>query len=192
MLSVVIAGVVLFCASVGGLWLAKISPSYQDCDAYYKQGSAYEESPNSQKERVRRFVRCEGKFFDANKEAIAAGATTVIAWFTLALWLATRRQAQLTRIAVEAAKTSADALPNIERAYLFMVLSDWVCDASAPYGDGTKFLHAGRFYARYYFVNHGKTPAIIHEIRVGTRLSGEPLGPLSGPKPPTSLSEITP
>jgi len=81
---------------IGALWLAKLSPSYRECDANRKQDPAYHESANSQAERARRFVICEGAFFDANKEAITAGATIAIAIFTLVLWLATSRNARLT------------------------------------------------------------------------------------------------
>src|SRR6185312_6761405 len=86
----------IVCAIGAALWAAKLSHSYQECDASYKHGYAYPENANSQQERARRFIVCEGAFFDANKEAITAGATIAIAVFTLVLWLATGRQAEIS------------------------------------------------------------------------------------------------
>src|SRR5947207_8215761 len=69
---------------LGALWLAKLSPSYKQCDAHEKQYAATEKARNSQEERARRFVICEGAFVDANREAITAAATVAIAAFTRA------------------------------------------------------------------------------------------------------------
>ncbi len=88
----------------GLLWLAKLSPSYRECDADYKQHPAYSESTNSHKERIRRFVLCEGAFFDANHDAITAIATLAIAIFTLTLWRATKRQVGLSEQNVAVAR----------------------------------------------------------------------------------------
>lgn len=57
--------------------------------------------------------------------------------------------------AANAAKDSADALPAIERAYVFVV----------PKID-PDILSSGGFMVHYYFVNHGKTPAVIDGIEV--------------------------
>ena len=69
---------------LGALWLAKLSPSYKQCDAHEKQYAATEKARNSQEERARRFVICEGAFVGANREAITAAATVAIAAFTRA------------------------------------------------------------------------------------------------------------
>jgi hypothetical protein len=84
----IIAWALVICIA-GLFWLAKLSSSYRQCDSAYKQDAAYHEATNSQQERIRRFVICEGEFFDANKEAVTAAATVAIAAFTLILWLAT-------------------------------------------------------------------------------------------------------
>jgi hypothetical protein len=55
------------------------------------------------------YVSCTGTFIDANSGGITALATLVIAAFTVTLWLATSRQAKLTREAFVADK----------RAFLF-------------------------------------------------------------------------
>jgi hypothetical protein len=57
--------------------------------------------------------------------------------------------------AANAAKDSADALPAIERAYVFVVPKL-----------NQDILSSGGFGVHYYFVNHGKTPAIIDGIEV--------------------------
>jgi hypothetical protein len=90
------AWALILCAAASFLGLAKLSPSYRQCDAEHKQSPRNQETANSQQERARRFIICEGAFFDANKEAVTAAATVAIAAFTLILWLATSRQARLT------------------------------------------------------------------------------------------------
>src|SRR6267154_4374112 len=94
---------------LGALWLPKLSPSYKQCDAHEKQYAATEKARNSQEERARRFVICEGAFVDANREAITAAATVAIAAFTLVLWLATSRQARLTAQTIALARDEFNA-----------------------------------------------------------------------------------
>jgi hypothetical protein len=107
-------------AVIGAVWLVKLSPSYRECDANRKQDPAYHESANSQGERARRFVICEGAFFDANKEAITALATIAIAGFTLTLWLATTEQGRLTRESIDLGNRefAATHRPRIRVAYI--------------------------------------------------------------------------
>ena len=53
---------------------------------------------------VSAYIGCTGTFIDANSGGITALATLVIAAFTATLWLATSRQAKLTREAFVADK----------------------------------------------------------------------------------------
>jgi hypothetical protein len=124
----------LLFAFAGALWLGKLSPSYRQCDANNKQGHAYNESANSQQERTRRFIVCQGAFFESNREAVTAVATVFIAVFTLTLWLATGRQARLTTKAIALTQetitlTRQDFLathgPRLILREAFSLLTDW-------------------------------------------------------------------
>jgi hypothetical protein len=115
---VVIAGFIF--AAIGALWLAKLSPSYRECDGNRKRDPAFHASANSQAERARRLVICEGAFFDANKEAITALATIAIAGFTLTRWLATTEQGRLTSESIDLGNRefAATHRPRIRVAYI--------------------------------------------------------------------------
>jgi hypothetical protein len=67
---------------------------------------------------VEHSIRCSGEFVEANSAAITALAAILVAAFTASLWIATGRQAKLTRQAVMAGKrafvfpTGVVALPE--------------------------------------------------------------------------------
>jgi hypothetical protein len=87
----------------------------------------------------------------------------------LLLWTLryTRRATEAAAVAAKAARDSADALPNVERAYIFIEIHPNVADGirrtlselmnKTGYRDGNLTLSAD---IRYQFINHGKTPAI--------------------------------
>jgi hypothetical protein len=133
-------------------------------------------SPQTAEDRIADYTWWLGAF-----TLLLAVVSSVQIFFLIRADKTARTSADAAKTAAKAAQASAEALPNIERAYLFMRLSDYVCTATTQYFDGTTGnpnpVHAGNFYARYFFGNHGKTPAVLHEIRVGTKLSTEPLDP---------------
>jgi hypothetical protein len=65
---------------------------------------------NSLEETGNPYVYCSGKFFGENYGGISAFATVIVAAFTVTLWAATSRQAQLTK----------DALIANNRAFVFV------------------------------------------------------------------------
>jgi hypothetical protein len=68
-----------------------------------------------------------------------------------------------TQKAADAAKDAAVALPWLERAYIFIEnITSKDFDASLTLGGTTK----GRFAIDYSFKNHGRTPAILRDIRI--------------------------
>ena len=108
-----------------------------------------------------------------------------IALFTLTLWIATNllwrtsirhanhmeRSVKIAEKAAAAARDSADALPILERAFVFIYT-----EFQQSYLDSTKTIadaverHRTIFdiTTAFEFVNHGKTPAIIKEISFGS------------------------
>jgi len=74
------------------------STSFQQCIA------TAEENPSALGVTVDSYVRCTGRFVKTYEAAITALATIVIAAFTGTLWIATSRQAELTREALIADK----------------------------------------------------------------------------------------
>src|SRR6266403_1067820 len=108
-----------------------------------------------------------------------------IALFTLTLWIATNllwrtsirhanhmeQSVKIAEKAAAAARDSADALPILERAFVFIYT-----EFQQSYLDSTKTIadavesHRTIFdiTTAFEFVNHGKTPAIIKEISFGS------------------------
>ncbi|MGA9851919.1 MAG: hypothetical protein WBR15_03215 [Gammaproteobacteria bacterium] len=133
------------------------------------------------------YVTCILNWLEAYSGVITAIATLMIGGFTYTLWRSTRKlwkEAEASRIiskdsadaakgsadaamiAAEAAKKSADALPRIERPYIFV--------------DGDKHTLSGNMrYTELVFKNYGKTPAIITRIqtRLVRKVEGEPNKP---------------
>jgi hypothetical protein len=71
-------------------------------------------------------------------------------------------------ISANAAKAAAEALPAIESSYVFLRLEQSSV-TPAFRSPGIRSL-----WVKYNFINHGKTPAVIQEIRVGIkRLAGD-------------------
>jgi hypothetical protein len=115
-----------------------------------------------------------GRWIQVHSAFVTAAATFAIAAFTWALWWATRRlwkasleqsrdmktSLKIAQEAADAAKDSADALPIMERAYIFSkVIPSRKIEIFHEGFDYDKGLEAV-----LYLINHGKTPAIIKEI----------------------------
>jgi hypothetical protein len=115
------------------------------------------------------------KIIDIVSIAFTAISTLAIAIFTLFLvcynkkmWKTTIRSVEATEIAAKAAKESAEALPAIERAYVFVEV-EYGCKNPKPH-DVDYFANAlyGKFRDFNFQVilhNHGKTPAIVSHVR---------------------------
>ena len=74
-----------------------------------------------------------------------------------------------SKISAGAAEKSANALPSIERAYLFIdeeIKLNSVGDArTAPAGE-PELVENANYVIKFTFINHGKTPAILEAIRM--------------------------
>ena len=120
--------------------------------------------------------------------AISALATVIIAAFTFTLWVATNGQARLTKIAAYAARDATEALPVVERAYVYPEIvsaediAECIRHARVFYfdefaADGSP--NADRPAAEiaklsFRLRNYGKTPAILKSLFAG--LGAYPLG----------------
>jgi hypothetical protein len=104
-----------------------------------------------------------GTWASDNHDAIEALAAIVSAFFAIVLTGSTIGLWIVTRTAANAAQKSANALPAIERAYVFVVPTI-ISSKTMPKMKGVS----------YHFVNHGKTPAIINGIE-------RHFAPLTGP-----------
>jgi hypothetical protein len=83
------------------------SPTFQQCVATHEadeSGDSPKENPSIFGVTVDSYVRCSGSFVKTYESAIGAVATILIAAFTATLWVATSRQAELTREAFVADK----------------------------------------------------------------------------------------
>jgi len=88
------------------------SPVFQGCIEKYYQTNTDASTNNDKTASISILItniRCTGDFIDANATSITALATIIIAAFTGTLWIATSRQAQLTR----------DAFIADKRAFVF-------------------------------------------------------------------------
>lgn len=91
--------------------------------------------------------------------------TGVIGASTALLWGATRDS-------VNAARDAAEALPNVERAYVFMVPElEWSHQVRFSTGIGT---YNSRIAVKFTIENHGKTPAVIESIDAKLDVLNEP------------------
>jgi hypothetical protein len=106
-------------------------------------------------------------------DAIDAISTAVVAFFAAVLFFVTREQVRLTKISADAAlvsaraaRDSADALPNLDRAYIFIEIDPHFSR------DIQSVLSRVDRDARiaFQFINHGKTPAIIKAISASFRI----------------------
>jgi hypothetical protein len=103
--------------------------------------------------------------------AILTAVLAVIALFQLWLFLRqlrlTEKAARDAEMAANAAKASADVLPKIERAYVFVE----VIVSSVTLGERDNLYELD---ITVRFTNHGKTPAILSIIRAYPQWSGTP------------------
>jgi hypothetical protein len=75
------------------------------------------------------------------------------------------RADKTTRIAAKAAEKSAETLPSLERAHIFIIPS--LMRVSIPArGIDRSPIQNGKAMVTYKFVNHGKTPAVIKSVEV--------------------------
>ncbi len=142
------------------------------------------------------FVHINKELIDVSAALIAAFSTIAIAVFTFTLWITTRRlwisgdrQIDIITVSANAAKKSADALPALERAYVFLEIGHTNINEllsqlprfdengiDITYGisglsEGFEGMRrprfsdlAASFQISFWFVNYGKTPAIIKDL----------------------------
>ncbi len=105
-------------AFVGGA--SSFSPTFQEC-VHAEQKAEYQQSakiqPPSLRAMASRYIPCTGTFVDAHGSGITALATIIIAAFTGTLWVATSRQALLTREALIADKRAFVFAPGFTQEY---------------------------------------------------------------------------
>jgi hypothetical protein len=94
---------------------------------------------------------------------VIAGITGILAFYNVRLW-------RSTKIAAEAAKKSADSLPAIERAYLFVNLNEPIDIFFSKSGEEPP---SRAFRITINMVNEGKTPAIVTKIYAGIIITRE-------------------
>lgn len=99
------------------------------------------------------------EFFDAHNGAFTALFTIILALSTIALWTSTKE-------AADAARDAAEALPALERAYLFIEPEIAFSTRSLKNDIPNIARFENRAWVQYQFVNHGKTPAIIVSLQV--------------------------
>ena len=140
-----------------------LSPSFQRCIQGYEYSSgntAAENDPSA----FGVYVRCSGRFADEHGSGITALATIIIAGFTGTLWIATSRQAKLTKIAADAAlksaKVSESALVELERPFIFWFGIKHDVDIYLAPRTGWDPETSGPHF-NLVLVNHGRTPANI-------------------------------
>jgi hypothetical protein len=104
--------------------------------------------------------------------AVLTGGLVLMAgiqgYFLLRADKTARISADAARISAEAAKASAESVPNVERAYVFLRI-ERISFQLRRIDTPSMRSPASSLSARFNFVNHGKTPAVIREIRAGVR-----------------------
>lgn len=132
---------------------------------------------------------------DNRHDFVTAGATVVIALFTITLWFATRglleaakTDAAISLKAANAAQQSAEALPALERGYVFirpeLGWSEQTQQRPAnEVGPRLPNLHSA--HVNCSFINHGRTPVVLWQYEVDFRL-------LSHPQEPDNTTEPRP
>jgi hypothetical protein len=146
------------------------------CNQPPKADGETQQAENARKEHCATFygtfvagLHDSGDFIHSYHQETVAVATVIIAIFTVILGLFTVSLAQSTRIAAVAAKVSADALIQAERAHVHIkILSQNFLDQLQKL-DGNGHLGPDAkaslpFTVEYAFKNYGKTPAIIKEV----------------------------
>jgi hypothetical protein len=139
------------------------APSFQKCIAEHPQSdsnSAAEKNPTRFYVAVSTYVRCSGRFIESHNGAFTALSTFIIAAFTGTLWIATTRQAELTK----------EALIEDKRAFIFTnsLNGFWEQDPSTG-------LYNWRF--RALWQNSGDTPTRHMVMHVACELRNAMLPP---------------
>src|SRR5260221_3514414 len=139
------------------------APSFQKCIAEHPQSdsnSAAEKNPTRFYVAVSTYVRCSGRFIESHNGAFTALSTFIIAAFTGTLWIATTRQAELTK----------EALIADKRAFIFTnsLNGFWEQDPSTG-------LYNWRF--RALWQNSGDTPTRHMVMHVACELRNAMLPP---------------
>jgi hypothetical protein len=142
-------------------WGATYSPSYQKCtterankESHAEQGDLHD--PVISDPSIGVFLLCEGRFLDENNGTLTAIATIGIAGFTLTLWLATGRQARLTRDAIE--------LGNREFAATHRPKIQVISFEETNIGRGDEHPAQEKIGTSLRYVNSGDTTAYLLEI----------------------------
>jgi hypothetical protein len=106
-------------------------------------------------------------------------ATIVMAVFTGCLviynkkmWKSTNIAAKAAQKAAEAAKNSAESLPRIETAYVFVEIEHVAIQKTGAVGQ--TYIDDSQIIVNILFCNHGRTPAIIREIVIYWGNEGNP------------------
>jgi hypothetical protein len=105
------------------------------------------------------FLINNDRFVTAVSSIILAAVTSLLAVSTALLWFVTKKVAN-------AAKKSAEALPAIERAYVFVDISLYQTIVATQDGTAASPVTVA-------FRNHGKTPAILEKLRAYCIISQE-------------------
>jgi hypothetical protein len=139
-------------------------------------------------------MKAVGEAFHAYHDDVNAFATVFIAIFTIVLGIFTVSLSRSTRIAANAAKQATDALPVVERAYVYPVIisaggtGECIREALVFYeGDITKDDTPIPTTAEITFriKNYGKTPAILKSAYAGFGVN--PIGAELGLSIPESI-----
>jgi len=123
----------------------------------------------SMHEAIFRFAKCI--YANASHDNIAALGSVAVAVFTYTLWRSTHNLWETTRESVIATKQAAEALPSIERAYVFITPE---LEAWDPVTDPSHGVYNSRYSVKFSIYNHGKTPAVIKLIDAKLRVLSEP------------------
>ncbi|WP_316216758.1 hypothetical protein [Bradyrhizobium sp. SZCCHNR3003] len=90
--------------------------------------------------------------------------------------------AEAARKSADAATQSADAAYAAERARFFIVIDKHnLTEVLKHVTDRGGLAPGENFYIRFHFVNYGKTPGIIKELTIDSRIAPDPVDPLSHP-----------
>ena len=142
------------------------SPSFQECISQYtdhNRAQPSEEHDAVVKITVGAYVSCTGKFVSDQHDGIIALGTLLIAAFTAVLWIATSRQARLTKEAFTAEKRAFVFVPTFNQF--------WELDAASG-------LYHWRF--RPVLRNSGETPTRRMRMYVECEIRNTALPPKYG------------
>lgn len=166
------------------LWLSYVlwsTKPFQDClgdqgEGYKTAKKAPEDPPEGRLSllvNARNDTVCTFHVLYEYRDAVTALATVFIAAFTLTLWLSTKRLSKEAETASGIADKSADAalrsatvaesaLTNLERPYVFR----WTTGHPFTTPGYTQHPGAGYYDVACDFVNRGRTPALVKEIKI--------------------------